>query len=200
MKNIKKIFNGLLPLVIDCEMSGVDPLKHAILEVAAYELLYTEQLELGDYYHQHVMPFPEAKFNEDAMQINGIVVDHPLRFAIDERKMMQTLSDFIQRRLRQSKCSRAILIGHNVHFDLAFLIEAQKRTDIILPIHHFCVLDTASLGLYLYQETVLAKIIRKAAIEFDPNQAHGALYDAQKTAELVCQMFNQGSFGKPKKS
>ena len=85
-------------------------------------------------------------------------------------------------------------------FILTWLFSLKRRNGRIL----FCpsiifVLDTASLGLYLYQETVLAKIIRKAAIEFDPNQAHGALYDAQKH-ELVCQMFNQGSFGKPKKS
>ena len=197
MKNLKKIFNGLLPLVIDCEMSGVDPLKHAILEVAAYELNFEQRLGLGDYYHQHVLPFPNAKFDESAMQVNGIVVDHPLRFAIDELKMMETLSDFIKRRVKKAKCSRAILIGHNVHFDLAFILQAQRRTGVILPIHHFCVLDTASLGLYLYQETVLARIIRKAGIEFDPNQAHGALYDAEKTAELVCWMFNQAPSEKP---
>ena len=192
MSKIKKMFNGLVPIVIDCEMSGVDPSKHALLEVAAYALEHNNELCLAEHYHQHVNPFPGALFDQQAMEINGIIADHPLRFAIDEHTMLEQLNEFIHKQLTIHGANRAILVGHNIHFDLAFLTAAQERTGIKLRIHHFCVLDTATLGMLFFSQSVLAKIIKKAGIQFDPNLAHGALYDAKKTAELFCYFFNRG--------
>ena len=192
MRKIKKIFNGFVPVVIDCEMSGVNPLEHALLEVGAFHLdIKNNELVMGDSFHQHVIGFEGAKYNDDAMKVNGIIADHPLRFAIDEKSMMKKFRDFLRLKIKEVGARRAILVGHNIHFDLNFLLECQKRTGIELPIHHFCVIDTASLGLLMFQETVLAKILKKAKIEFDHAQAHGALYDAEKTAEIVCHIFNR---------
>lgn len=192
MRKIKKIFNGFAPVVIDCEMSGVNPMAHALLEIGAFHLdLEQERLVIGNAFHQHVIGFEGAKYNEEAMKIHGIIADHPLRFAIDEKAMMNKFREFLLVRIKEVGARRAILMGHNIHFDLGFLLECQKRTGVELPIHHFCVIDTASLGLFAFQETVLAKILKKAKIEFDHAQAHGALYDAQKTAEVICHIFNR---------
>ena len=43
-------------------------------------------------------------------------------------------------------------------------------------------------------ETVLAKAVTKAGIEWDNNEAHSALYDTEKTAELFCHIFNSQRF------
>ena len=61
---------------------------------------------------------------------------------------------------------------------------------IISPFHSFTCIDTASLASLLYGQTVLLKAMKAANISFDPNQAHSALYDAEKTAELYCKMVN----------
>ena len=38
---------------------------------------------------------------------------------------------------------------------------------------------------------MLVKACRAAGIAFDQSEAHSALYDAQKTTELVCYMVNR---------
>jgi len=40
-------------------------------------------------------------------------------------------------------------------------------------------------------QTVLAKACRAAGIEFDNKQAHSALYDTERTAELYCLIVNR---------
>ena len=85
---------------------------------------------------------------------------------------------------------RAVLVGHNAWFDLLFLKEAAKRSGIKLPFHAFTCFDTATLGGLMYGQTVLAKAMRAAKIPFDVNEAHSAIYDAEKTAELFCTMVN----------
>src|SRR6185312_7489132 len=88
-------------------------------------------------------------------------------------------------------CQRAVLVGHNAWFDLAFLQAAIKRCHFkAAPFHSFTTLDTASLSAVALGETVLARAVRAANISFDINQAHCALYDAQKTAELFCYIVN----------
>ena len=42
----------------------------------------------------------------------------------------------------------------------------------------------------MYGQTVLAKAIACAGIEWDGNNAHSAVYDTEKTAELFCKIVN----------
>ena len=96
--------------------------------------------------------------------------------------------------LNEQACTRAILIGHNASFDLGFLKAATDRTKIKSPFHQFSTLDTVTLSALYYGETVLAKAIVKAGIEWNELEAHSALYDTKKTAELFCKIFNQQKF------
>ena len=84
---------------------------------------------------------------------------------------------------------------NNAFFDLGFLYAASDRSKLKNPFHQFSTIDTVSLSALVYGETVLAKAIAKAGIEFDNTQAHSALYDTVKTAELFCQIFNHYEFG-----
>jgi len=96
----------------------------------------------------------------------------------------------IRAALKQSGCQRAVLVGHNAWFDLLFIKEAVKRVGIKSPFHAFTCFDTATLGGLLYGQTVLAKAMQAAGIPFDASEAHSAIYDAEKTAELFCLMMN----------
>ena len=91
-------------------------------------------------------------------------------------------------------CRRAVLVGHNAHFDLSFILSSVKRCKIkASPFHAFTVLDTASLSGLVFGKTVLAKALRRAKLGFDKNEAHSAIYDAKQTAELFCYIVNRFS-------
>ena len=98
----------------------------------------------------------------------------------------------IRAAVKRNDCSRAILVGHNPAFDIAFLNAAIQRTQIKRsPFHPFSTFDTATLGGLAYQQTVLAKIAQTAGLEWDNAKAHSALYDAEMTAEIFCKIINR---------
>jgi ribonuclease T len=94
--------------------------------------------------------------------------------------------------MRDNLCQRAILVGHNACFDLNFLNAAIARAGIKnSPFHPFSSLDTVTLGAVAYGQTVFARIAQAANIPWDQSEAHSAVYDAQKTAELFCKVVNR---------
>ena len=83
-------------------------------------------------------------------------------------------------------------MGHNAHFDAAFLNAAVARCNIKKnPFHPFTYFDTATLAGLAYGQTVLAKACQEANIDFDNSRAHSALYDAERTALLFCKIVNR---------
>ena len=111
---------------------------------------------------------------------------------IPERDALQRVFRDVRAELREWECNRAILVGHNAHFDLGFVNAAIERTGIKRnPFHTFSVLDTASLCGVAFGQTVLARAARAAGLAFDPDAAHSAAYDAEITADLFCEIVNR---------
>jgi len=189
-------FRGLLPVVIDVETSGLHPATDALLEIALVTLVMNEEGKLSrkTTHAYHVEPFLGARLDEEALEITGIDPFSPLRFAIPEAQVLQRIFTIIEAELQQTECYRAVLVGHNAWFDLSFLLAAAKRSAIRHhPFHTFTTFDTASLAAIALGETVLARACRRARIPFDIQQAHSAIYDAERTAELFCHVTNQWS-------
>lgn len=189
---LKERFRGFLPVVVDIETAGVDPQKNALLEMC---IVLIDQNEQGDFlpqasHFEHILPFPGAELDAESLAFNAIDPFQPLRFAIEEKSALQRLFKPITQALKKSQCQRAVLVGHNAWFDLLFIKEAVKRTGIKSPFHAFTCFDTATLGGLFYGQTVLAKAAQAAGIEFNTAEAHSAIYDAEKTAELFCIMLN----------
>lgn len=196
MKAIKKRFDGYLPVVIDIETSGVDFQKNAMLEIAAVLVNYNEQGLLapaGDF-ACHVTPFEGARLDKEALEITGIDPFHPFRFDIVEVDALTQLFQFVEQALKQTGCRRAVLVGHNAHFDLSFILAAARRCKLKeTPFHAFTVFDTATLSGLVFGKTVLAKALRAARLGFNKDEAHSAIYDAKQTAELFCYIVNKFS-------
>jgi ribonuclease T len=191
---IDKRFRGYLPIVIDIETAGFNPKKNAILEIAAVivELNQQSELEITERHSAHVIPFKNSELDESALKFNGIDPHHPFRMAIDEADALHLLFKPIRDAVKRNQCTRAILVGHNPAFDISFLNAAIHRTQIKRsPFHPFSTFDTATLGGLVYQQTVLSKIVQAAGIAWDNEQAHSALYDAEKTAEIFCRIVNR---------
>lgn len=189
---IKERFRGFLPVVVDVETAGIDPQKNALLEMCIVLISINEEglFFPSNTYFEHIVPFKEAELDAKSLAFNGIDPFQPLRFALDEKEALQRLFDPINQALKQQKCQRAVLVGHNAWFDLLFVKEAIKRTGLKSPFHAFTCFDTATLAGLFYGQTVLAKAVKCAQIPFDTHEAHSAIYDAQKTAELFCKMMN----------
>lgn len=190
-------FRGLLPVVIDIETAGLNPLTDALLEIAAVILDVDKggQLYRSQTLSYHIEPFKGARIEAASLEITGIDPTNPLRFAIPETQALYRIFTLIREKLASFACYRAILVGHNAWFDLNFILAALKRHGMTdNPFHQFTTLDTASLSALIYGETVLARALRRAKISFDLRKAHSAIYDAERTADLFCLMVNKFAF------
>lgn len=193
---IDQRFRGYLPVVVDVETAGFHADTDALLEIACIPIIYNAQGEFcpGEAVHAHIEPFEGANLEARALEFTGIDPNNPMRKAIaeDEKPALKRIFKHLTAVRRSQNCTKCILVGHNAHFDLGFVQAAIARTGTKnqSPFHQFSVLDTATLAALAYGQTVLAKACKAANIEFSGSEAHSALYDTQKTAELFCAVLN----------
>lgn len=185
-------FRGFLPVVIDVETAGFNADTDALLEIAAVMIRMDEEgFVKRDRTHAcHVAPFPGANLDKASLAFNGIDPHHPFRDAVAEKEALEQIFSAIREEVKHTDCSRAILVGHNPFFDLGFIQAAVERTGVKSPFHAFSTFDTATLGALAYGQTVLARAAQAANIDWNQNEAHSAIYDAEKTAELFCTIVN----------
>ena len=190
---LKNRFRKYLPVVVDLETGGFDSKENAILEIAITLIEESEDtLLVGETHRFHIKPYEGLVVENESLEFTKINLNHPLRNAVPESHALLELFTIINKAKAKYECSRAILVGHNAHFDLSFLHAAVDRNKINhMPFHRFTCFDTATLGAIAYGQSVLARALKKAQIDFDKNQAHTALYDAQVTAELFCKIANR---------
>lgn len=187
-------FRGFLPVVIDVETAGFNAETDALLEVAAVLLKVNAdgRLERDTTVAQHILPFEGANLEKAALEFTGIDPYHPFRMALPEKEALQTLFKPIRSAIKEHHCTRAVLVGHNAAFDLGFINAAVERTSIKRnPFHPFSTFDTVSLSALAYGQTVLARAAVASGIEWNGEEAHSAIYDAERTAELFCNIVNQ---------
>ena len=192
---IKERFRKYLPVVVDLETGGFDPKTNAILEIAATLIVKnegTQLLDVGKTYRYHIEPYEGLVVEQESLDFTKINLNHPLRNAIAEKDALDELFKIINTERTANGCSRAILIGHNAHFDHSFLTEAISRNNLKKsPFHPFSVLDTVTLGALHTKQTVLARICDVLKIDYDSKQAHSAAYDSDITAKVFCKIINE---------
>ena len=125
--------------------------------------------------HFHIEPFEGANINLESLKFNGIDIHNPLRGAVSELDAITGLFQMVRRGQKDADCQRSIIVAHNAAFDQSFVMAAAERTGVKRNPFH---------------QTVLVKACLAAKIPFDGKQAHSALYDTERTAELFCYMVN----------
>ena len=186
-------FRGYLPVVVDVETGGFDWNRHALLEIAVQPVDLDEDGRLvpGDIASAHLIPAPGTEIDPKSLQITGIDLDHPFRLAKPEKEALDHVFAAVRAAVRKYECQRAILVGHNAHFDLNFLNAAVARTQHKRnPFHPFSVFDTVTLAGVAYGQTVLARAVMAAGLSWNGEEAHSAVYDTERTAELFCKIVN----------
>ncbi len=187
-------FRGFLPVVVDVECGGFDPERNALLEIAALPIEMNAEgfVFPGELVSTHVVPFPGSELDPRALEITGIDPTHPFRDAKDERVALDLVFGPIRKAVRRYDCQRAVLVGHNSAFDMSFLNAAIKRTGHKRsPFHPFSMFDTVSLAGLAYGQTVLSRAVQASGLEWNGNEAHSAVYDAERTAQLFCRIVNR---------
>ncbi len=188
-------FRGYFPVVIDVETAGFNAKTDALLELAASMLTLdqsTGELTIDETIQFNIEPFAGANLEPKALEFTGIDPTNPLRGAVEEVEALKTLFKLVRKKMKAAGCQRAIIVAHNAAFDLGFLNAATERCSIKRsPFHSFVSFDTTTLAGLALGQTVLAKACMAAKIDFNNNEAHSALYDTEKTAELFCFIVNK---------
>ena len=149
-------------------------------------------LEIDETFDFNIDPFEGANIEQSALDFTGINLDDENRESVPELIAISEVFQAIRKAVKANGCNRAVLVGHNAHFDLGFVNAASARCEMKRnPFHPFSCFDTASLSGVAFGHTVLAKTCQIAGIEFDNKEAHSAAYDAEKTAELFCLIVNK---------
>ena len=190
---MKDRFRKYLPVVVDLETGGFDPLSNAVLEIAITMVEEEEDsLVVGETFRFHIEPYEGLLVEQESLDFTKIILDHPLRNAVTEEHALKELFKIINKAKAKYECSRAILVGHNAHFDSSFMNAAVERNNIKRsPFHPFSVLDTVTLGALATNQTVLARICEGLEVDYDPKEAHSAAYDSDVTAKVFCKIINE---------
>lgn len=154
-------------VVIDVETTGLNPYRHdRVVEVAAVLM----QPEQGIQAELTTLVNPERDVGP--VSIHGLtataLINAPL-FA----DIAGHLGDFL--------CGSAVLVGHNVRFDVSFLRSEYNRIGIEMPT--FTTLDTMRIA----GGGTLSACCATHGVRFD-GRAHAALDDARATALLLQKM------------
>lgn len=169
------------PLIfIDIETTGLDPLRHDIIEVAAMRV---DPVSLGveAVFESRVRPTSTTPADASAVELNGFQAeewdDAPLL-----EEVLVSLRGFLE---------GGLLIGHNPTFDWTFLLTAYRTLGVRPPKVDHHLIDTVSLAWPLLRQGMvrslsLLELCKHYGI---PNQgAHHALEDVVRTYQVLLRL------------
>lgn len=162
---------------VDVETTGLDPDRHELLEVAAIRV--DPSLErIIDAFSTKVRPTCPHMATAEAIQVNGYT-EAGWHLAASLGCALANVGHVI---------SGAMLAGHNVAFDAAFLESGYARVGVEMPDVGHRRLDTLSLAWPLYASGELDSLSLDAIcarLGIERPSPHRALVDAQASLEVA---------------
>ena len=195
IKKLKDRFRGFFPVVFDIETAGFNPQTDAVLEIAAitFKMNTDGTLFPDKKIARNILPFVGSNIEESALKFLNL--DNPFsekREALHEADAIKEIYGLIRSEQKANECQRSILVAHNAAFDQSFINAINIRQNLKrTPLHPFSTFDTVSLAGLVYGETVLSKACEASRIDYDKDKAHSALYDAEVTSLLFCNIVNK---------
>jgi DNA polymerase-3 subunit epsilon len=167
-------------VVLDTELTGLNERKDSIVSLGAVRMNGT-RISLGDPFYRLVRP--RTALTRESVIIHGIMPSD----VAEEQDIASVLAQFMD------FCGGAVLVGHCIAIDLAFIGRELKRVlDRRLAVP---VLDTAELFVWMYGRRLLQRCIKAApgkpdlyklalCLDIDIAEAHHAMVDAFITAQV----------------
>lgn len=161
-------------VAIDVETTGLQPSRQRVLEVAAIH--FREGVEVSRF---ETLCRPDRRVPKYVMELTGIT-DALLEEA-------PTFSEIVDGLL--SQLDSAMLVGHNIRFDISFLDAELRRLDRPSLINER--LDTLGLAVRLLpslRKPSLERVARELGVMDTRRQAHRAEADARLTGRVALQL------------
>lgn len=191
-------------LVLDLELSGIEPGWHEIIQVGAG--LYSNNWELLDTYISNVYPENEESFSLSSQKIHQLTWDE-LQEAPMLYEVLDEFEDWIRQTLpnsggRFNPLKEVNICGQSVMYDVVFLKAAYRKEKKEWPFSNK-LLDLHNIAFYLFE--ILSKNGEKTPRSLSltaiadyfglsrENEEHNALEDALITAECLkrCMEYTQ---------
>lgn len=188
-------------VVFDCETSGLDPQKHAIIQIAAVAV--DEQFRELEAFERKIL-FLVENAEPEALKLNSYDAAIWEREALAPARVAAEFASFLGRHATVELISKrsgrpyqvARLAGHNAaSFDGEFLKAWYRRLGAFLPAEYL-IRDTLQLALWRFHGAVekpasfkLADLCAYFGIELGAD-AHDALADVRATAQLAARLTN----------
>ena len=107
---MKEKFRKFLPVVVDMETGGFDPVNDALLEIAITLIDYDKEFRVGTTHRHHIIPFEGLNVSEESLEFTGIDLNHPLRNAVDEKVFYSKQSKVWIQALNRVHVQKSILL------------------------------------------------------------------------------------------
>lgn len=167
-------------VVVDTELTGLNERKDSIVSVGAVRMRGS-RISLGDPFYRLVKP--RSALTRESVIIHGIT---PSEVA-DEQGSAAVLAEFLE------FCSGAILVGHCILIDLAFIGRELKGLGSRRP--EMPVIDTAQLFSWMACRRLLHRCMKDApprpdlyrlaeCLDIPISESHHAMADAFITAQV----------------
>ncbi|MEJ6400724.1 PolC-type DNA polymerase III [Nicoliella lavandulae] len=155
-------------VVFDIETTGLSAIYDKIIEVSAVKMVHNNVV---DQFEEFIDPgFDLSEFTTNLTSIT----DDMVRGSKSEAEVLKAFREF---------CGDAIVVGHNVTFDVGFMNVGYER----LGMDHIPnpIIDTLPLARFLYPNLKSYRL-NTLAKKFDVNleHHHRAVYDAESTGHL----------------
>ncbi len=138
-------FRGFYPVVIDVETAGFNAKTDALLEIAAITLKMDEQgwLMPDETLHFHVEPFEGANLQPKRWPLTELTRTTRSAAPSSEYDALHAIFKMVRKGMKESDCSRAIMVAHNATFDHSFTMTAAERAGLkTQPVPSVCLPST----------------------------------------------------------
>ncbi len=176
-------------VVTDLETTGLDPNKHEIIEIARVTVdIVTRSIVPGSLYHDYVVPTRWETRSSQAMEVNNIDLSLLSDQGVPLKHALVSFS-------RDINWENSVLASWGIDFELKFLKNAFIRAGRPIP-YRYQAVDIRSLMMMILAKNRQADILGLSeacqgwGLEWSPELAHSAVYDADKTAQLLVEMLN----------
>lgn len=116
--NMKKVF------YFDVETTGLDPVKHDIIQLAGYIEIDGEIKEEFNFKYR---PLDFDTINPGALEINGVTIEQLKEYPHADATRTQLVTIFNKYIDKFNKEDKFIVAGYNVQFDISFLSSFFKK-------------------------------------------------------------------------
>lgn len=169
---------------IDCEMTGLDYERCAVISVGAIDLKNPERR-----LYIEMRPFDGATIQDEGMAVNGFTAEQVLNFPKSQKEGLEELKKFLD------ESDNRTVLGQNVATDVYFLNKAFERMEIdcripyrVLDLHSLIcskiLLSGDEIPMLERKSTLnLDKLLNMAGIPEEP-KPHIAINGALSAAEV----------------